>query len=263
MQWEDSAIVIGLRHHGESAVIVDLLTAERGRHMGFVHGGRSRRLRPVLQAGNSVRVNWQARQEGSLGTVALEPLRLRAAQMMESRASLHALNLVCALASLLPEREPQPMLAAMVETILDRLDGSDSPAAALVRLELAFLRELGFGLDLARCAVTGSSEDLAYVSPKTGRAVCRSAGEPYRDRVFALPRFLQCDDQDVTSTHDDLIAGFALTRHFLLRDVFAPRGLPMPACRDALVSALPEPQRPLQSDRDVSQTVLTTWRAIP
>lgn len=238
MQWADDAIVIGLRPHGETGVIVELLTQEHGRHKGFVHGGRSRRLRPVLQAGNAVRAQWQARTEEALGTVAIEPLRLRAAAVMQSAVTLQAGNHICTLLRLLPEREPHGLLFALAEAILTHIADRDDTAEGILRLELVVLRELGFGLDLTCCAVTGGLDDLAYVSPRTGRAVSRSAGEPYRDRILPLPAFLRGADAGPQPSPADLVAGFALTEHFLMRDVFGPRGLPLPACRTAYLAAV-------------------------
>lgn len=237
MEWRDDALVLGLKPHGETGTIVDVLTRERGRHLGFVQGGRSRRLRPVLQPGNSVVMTWRARVEEQLGTVTLEPLVSRAAWLMASVTALQGANLVCALLRLLPEREPQPAVHALAEAILDHLEDSVETPRAIVRLELALLAELGFGLDLSRCALTGSTEDLAFVSPRTGRAVTRQAGAPYRDRVLPLPGYL-LGAVAAQVTLAELEQGFALTEHFLLRDVLGPRGLPMPECRRAYVAAV-------------------------
>ena len=238
MQWSDDALVIGLRHHGETGAIVELLTAVRGRHLGFVHGGRSRRLRPVLQPGNSVRAVWQARTDEALGSMAIEALDLRAARIMASALSLHMVNLLCSLARLLPEREDQPELYAMMLGILHRSDEGDAVPADIVRFELTILRELGFGLDLDACAVTGESDDLAFVSPKTGRAVSRKAGEPFRERILLLPRFLLSDEPSDSPDPTEVASGFALTEHFLLRHVFGPRGQPLPDCRRSYLAAL-------------------------
>lgn len=238
MEWADDAIVIGLRQHGEAAVIAELLTEAHGRHKGYVHGGRSRRLRPVLQPGNRVRATWQSRQEESLGTLTLEPLMLRAAAVMDTALSLQAANQICALLRLLPEREPHGLLYAMADAILEHLTDRTGAAQALVRLELAMLRDLGFGLDLSRCAVTGAVEDLAYVSPRSGRAVTRAVGAAYSDRILVLPAFLHDDEAEPHPSRDALMQGFALTGHFLLRDVFRPRGLAMPDCRSAYLDAL-------------------------
>lgn len=236
MEWRDRAIVIGVRAHGESSAILHVLTASRGRHLGLVHGGRSRRMRPSLQAGNSVDVAWRARIEDQLGTFTVEPRTLRAARLLDSALALHALNHLCALAHLLPEREPHEPLHDQLAAILDHLEDRTATPAAIVRFELSLLQDLGFGLDLATCAATGTRDDLAYVSPKSGRAVCRSAGEPYRDRLLVLPDFLR-DDPDHVGP-EDLADGFRLAEHFLLRDVFTPRGLAMPDARQAYLRTL-------------------------
>ena len=236
MEWQDRGIVIGVRTHGESAAIVDVLTASRGRHLGLVHGGQSRRMRPCLQAGNTVDVTWRARIEEQLGTFAVEPRVQRAARLLDSGLALHALNHLCALVRLLPEREPHAPLYEQLDAMLDHLDDRDATPAAIVRFELGLLQDLGFGLDLATCAATGQRDDLAYVSPKSGRAVCRTAGEPYRARLLALPAFLR--DDAATAGPDELAAGFRLSEYFLLRDVFAPRGLAMPDARRAYLRAL-------------------------
>ncbi len=246
MEWADDAIVIGLRHHGEAAVIIELLTQERGRHKGYVHGGRSRRLRPVLQPGNRVRANWRSRQEEGLGQLTLEPLDLRAAAIMETPLSLQAANLVCALLRLLPEREPHGLIFAMADAILTHLSDLSGAAEAIVRLELTLLRDLGFGLDLSRCAVTGATEGLAYVSPRSGRAVTRAVGDNYSDRILVLPAFL-CEPTGEPPSIEALMQGFALTEHFLTRDVFMPRGAPVPDCRAAYLDRLSKALRPVPS----------------
>ena len=239
MQWTDEGIVIGVRRHGETSVILDLLTRTHGRHLGFVQGGRSRRLRPCLQPGNSVHAVWQARVEEQLGSFAVEPATLRAARVMASELALHAVNHLCALARLLPEREPHDGLFAEIEAILADVDDRRRTPAAIVRFELSLLTELGFGLDLERCAATGTRDDLAYVSPKSGRAVSRPAGEPYRDRLLALPLFLRDSAQAPTAA--DVNAGFRLAAFFLLRDVFEPRQQPLPIARAAYIRAIDRP----------------------
>jgi DNA repair protein RecO (recombination protein O) len=243
MDWTDEAVVIGLRRHGETGVIVELLTRQRGRHLGFVHGGRSRRLRPVLQQGNSVHARWQARTEDLLGTMVLEALDLRAARLMATALSLQAVNLLCSLARLLPERQTETELFDLLQTILDQCDDRSTAPAAVVHFELAVLRELGFGLDLDRCAVTGRAEGLAYVSPKTGRAVSLEAGHAYRDRILALPSFL-LEDRAPIPGEDDLRAGFALTEHFLMKHVYGPQGRMVPDCRRAYVAAVFATEQP-------------------
>ena len=243
MEWCDEGLVIGVRTYGETSVILDLLTPERGRHLGMVLGGRSRRLRPLLQPGNSLMATWRARIDEHLGTFTVETLRMRAGQIMESAAALHALNHLCAMVRLLPERDPHPDLYRTFEDMLDRLDDRAGMPPMMVRFELLMLTELGFGLDLERCGATGTREDLAFVSPRTGRAVCRLAGTPYRDRILALPAFLMAGESDPRPesarqpvSQEDLRQGFLLTEHFLKRDVFAPRGLEMPIDRQAYLT---------------------------
>lgn len=236
MEWSDDAVVLGARRHGETAVILEALTRDHGRHLGLVHGGRSRRMRPCLQPGNGVAVTWQSRIEDQLGTFAVEPRALRAARVLDSALALHAVNHLCVLMHLLPEREPHPDLFNRLVVILDRLDDRDDTPAMVARLELALLAGLGFGLDLDRCASTGTRDDLAYVSPRTGRAVCREAGDPYRDRMLPLPAFLRNETAAVAA--GDVEAGFRLLDHFMRRDVLAPRGLDRGDARRSYLRAL-------------------------
>ncbi len=240
----DEAVVLGVRRHGETAVVLEALTRTHGRHVGIVHGGRSRRLRPTLQPGNGVSVTWRARVEDQLGSFAVEARAFRAARAFESGLALHAINHLCALMHLLPEREPEPDLHDRLAAILDRADDRVEAPAMIARLELALLARLGFGLDLARCAATGGTDDLVYLSPKTGRAVCRTAGEPYRDRMLPLPAFLR--DEAAPVGEGDVEAGFRLLDHFMRRDVYAPRGLDGEAARRAYLRALAIPT-PAQS----------------
>lgn len=245
MDWRDEGVVIGVRRHGETSVILELLTLDRGRHLGMVLGGRSRRLRPLLQPGNTVLASWRARLDEHMGTFSVEASRMRAADLMGRARALHALNYLCILARLLPERDPHPGLYARFVHLLDGLSIGAPVSAPLVRFELQALAELGFGLDLSCCAATGRRDDLIFVSPRSGRAVSREAGAPYRDRLLALPTFLVGDDEGDDERHDpvgnaDLAAGFRLTEFFLTRDVFGARGLPLPEPRGAyLASALP------------------------
>ncbi|HEX4767457.1 MAG TPA: DNA repair protein RecO [Lichenihabitans sp.] len=239
MEWCDEGVVIGIRRHGETSVIVELLTPARGRHLGMVLGGRSRRLRPVLQPGNSVVANWRARLDDHMGHYTVEALRLRAAGIIDDALALHALNHLCVLVRLLPERDPHPALHDDLAALLDRLGERETLPAMIVRFELRLLADLGFGLDLDRCAATGRCDDLAYVSPRTGRAVSRAAGAPYRDRILALPSFLTASaDGPAALGVPDLQAGFRLTEYFLKRNVFAPRGLALPDARRAYLAAL-------------------------
>jgi DNA repair protein RecO (recombination protein O) len=243
MEWQDQGIVIGARRLGETSVILEVFTQVHGRHLGVVRGGRSRRLRAVLQPANEVMVTWKARIDDHMGSFVIEPLHMRAAEVMARAVSLHAVNHLCALARLLPERDPHIALQGRFLGLLAGLDARADLGADLVRFELALLAELGFGLDLSRCAVSGRREDLAFVSPKTGRAVSRVAGAPYRDRILVLPPFLAAEAVEADATMaevslDDLFAGFRLTEYFLRRNVFGPRGLDMPDARRAYLAAL-------------------------
>ena len=233
MEWRDEGLIIGLKRHGETSVIAEAFTRLHGRHLGVVRGGRSHRMQPLLQPGNSVEIVWRARIEEHLGTFVLEPVHLRAAAIMDSGLALQGVNLLGACLRLLPERDPHEALYETAALVADHLADTRIAPALMARLELAILQELGFGLDLTECAATGSRDDLVYVSPKSGRAVSREAGLPWRDRLLALPAFLRGDSPGTPVTRDDIAAGFALTGYFLERDVFSPRGLPMPESRRA------------------------------
>lgn len=238
MEWIDEGIVLGLRRHGEGSVIAELLTRAHGRHLGLVRGGTSARMRPVLQPGNSVRAVWRARLDEHLGTYALEGLTLRAAKVLTASHAVYGVTHLASLARLLPERDPHEAMYEMLEAALHDLDDPRHAAIRVARFELAILAELGFGLDLSSCAATGSTEELIYVSPKSGNAVSRSAGEPWRDRLLRLPAFLR-DDAGATDalTDEDLRDGFALTGRFLMRHVLEPRGQTHSDARDGFIAA--------------------------
>ncbi len=229
MEWRDEGLVIGVRRHGESSVILEALTRAHGRHLGLVRGGRSRRMAPVLQPGNSVDLVWRARLEEHLGAYAVEPTRSRAALALADPCALAGLNWLTALLRLTPEREPHPALYEAASVVADHLGAPAAARALMARLELELLGELGFGLDLGSCAATGATDDLCYVSPKSGRAVSRAAGAPWAARLLALPAFLK--DASAPPDESALADGFALTGYFLERDVFAPRGLALPEAR--------------------------------
>jgi DNA repair protein RecO (recombination protein O) len=231
MDWQDRGLIIGVRKHGETSVILEVLTEGHGRHMGLVRGGRSRTLQPIMQAGNSVALTWRARLEEHLGTFVVEGERLRAARLMQSALGLHGLHHLTGLLRLLPERDPHAELWRFAEVLADRLEDGARAPVLMLRFELALLADLGFGLDLSECTLTGATEDLVYVSPKSGRAVGRVPGEPWRDRLLPLPNFLLVDEQDADA--DQLADAFHLLGHFLTRDVLAPRGLAIGASRSA------------------------------
>jgi DNA repair protein RecO (recombination protein O) len=237
MQWTDEGVVLSVRPHGETAAVVELLTRQHGRHLGLVHGGRSRKLRPVLQIGNHVDATWTARLSEQLGHITLELRRGFAAEVLDDAAALAGLTSICTLARLLPERDPHANLYEVTLFLLGFLDDASVWPALMVRWELALLDELGFGLDLSSCAATGSKDDLIYVSPRTGRAVSAVAGEPYRDRLLTLPSFLKGRTQGDLAI-EDLEAGFALTGHFLDLHVLRPRETALPEARSRALGSL-------------------------
>jgi DNA repair protein RecO (recombination protein O) len=244
MQWTDDGIVIGTRRHGETSLIVELMTRAHGRHLGLVRGGRGRRLRPVLQAGNSITTTWRARLDEHLGYYAVEPMVDRAGRLMESAAAIYGIQATAALLRLLPEREAHPRLHEFAVAILEAFDEPMLAAGLIARLEVLILEDLGFGLDLDACAVTGSNDDLAYVSPKTGRAVTRSAGEPYHGRLLALPPFLLASPSAPAPSPGEVAAAFRLTGYFLARHVYEPRGIAIPEARATFVAWLERTANP-------------------
>lgn len=237
MEWRDEGVILSVRRHGETSAIAEILTAAHGRCLGLVRGGRSRALRPVLQTGNEVEVAWRARLEEQLGTYILEPLVLRAGVVMVEPFRLAGLATLAGLAQLLPEREPHRRIYEAMRLVLAAMEQDNVWPALLVRWELGLLEELGFGLDLGRCAVTGASDDLAFVSPRTGRAVSAGVGAPYRDRLFRLPEFLK---EPAAAAPADIVEGLRITGHFLDRHVFGPRGIRAPEQREWIIRALAE-----------------------
>jgi DNA repair protein RecO (recombination protein O) len=236
MDWSDEGIFLGAKPLGEANAVAELFTLGHGRHLGLVRGGRSRRLRPLLQPGNRLRVTWRARLSEHLGGFNLELIEAHAARVLDDAAALAAIGSLAGLARLLPERDPHPQLYAAALHVLGAFDASRLWPALLVRWELLLLQDLGFGLDLGECAATGGDTDLVYVSPRSGRAVSREAGQPYDAKLLKLPAFLR--DDDVGAGESDLLAGFALTGYFLERDVLAPHGLAMPQARERLIGLL-------------------------
>jgi DNA repair protein RecO (recombination protein O) len=231
MDWTDEGIVLATRPHGESAAIAEVLTAVHGRHLGVVRGGAARRLAPVLQPGAQVHLTWRARLDGHLGSYTVEPGRARAAQVLGDPDRLAALAALCALAAFaLPEREPQPLLYPLTCALADRLADGGDWFGDYLRWERALLDQTGFGLDLGSCALTGATEGLAFVSPRTGRAVTASAGAAWADRLLPLP--LALIDPAAPASRADMAAGLRTTGHFLTQ-VLAPAlgDRPLPAAR--------------------------------
>jgi DNA repair protein RecO (recombination protein O) len=239
MDWRDEGILLTARRHGESAAIVEVFTAAHGRHAGVVRGGAGRRMAPVLQPGALLAVEWSARLEEHIGAFRVDPVSTRAAVLMGDRAALAALGAMTALiAATMPERDSHPELYARSRDLLAALGSAPDWPARYAAWELALLAELGFGLDLASCAATGSREDLVWVSPKSGRAVSRTAGAPWADRLLALPAFLR-EAWEASPPRAEIAAALALTGYFLEARI-AP-GLPreaLPAARARAVEAI-------------------------
>lgn len=239
MEWQSDGLILNTRKHGESSVIVDVLTRDRGRHTGLVRGGRSRTMRPVLQAGNLVSVVWRARLENHLGVFTADPHRMIVAGIIDDVYRLAALTTITTLASILPEREPHPRIYDASLLLIEHIDDDDIWPALLVKWEMGLLEELGFGLDLKQCAVTGGTEQLTHVSPRTGRAVSAHEAEPWKDKLLALPAFVSGKALDVQ--RGDVAAGLRLTGHFLARHIFEPRGISAPEQRNRIVKWLEHP----------------------
>jgi len=236
MEWRDEGLIIGVRRHGEGSVIVEAMTRAHGRHLGLVRDGRSARLRAALQPGNTVGLTWRARLDEHLGSFAVEPLSLRAGRLMESALALAGINYLAALMRVLPERDPHEALYEAASLIADALDEAMLAPTLVARFEAQILAECGFRLDLSRCAATGATERLIYVSPKSGRAVSAEAGAPWRDRLLPLPSFLRDRaPPEAQPSADEIADGFRLTGFFLARDLFALRGEPLPDSRAAFL----------------------------
>ncbi len=241
MDWRDEGTLIAVRPHGETSAIAEIFTRAHGLHSGVVRGGASRRLAPHLQPGTRLDVSWRARLETQIGVFSVEPHRARAG-ILADRLGLLGLNAICALLRVtLAERHAHPGLYARTEALFDALDapaGSGLPAwsADYLRWEMRLLEDLGFGLDLSRCAVSGTREDLVFVSPKTGRAISRAAAGEWADRLFALPQVLLGQGGLMPGEAGD---GLRITGHFLERAAGEMAHRPLPAARGRLTEALP------------------------
>ena len=237
MEWRDEGIILGTRRHGETSAILEVMTRGHGRHLGMVRGGRSRRMQPILQPGNRVEVTWRARLDEHLGLYQVEPVELCAARLFDSACAVFGLQTLVGHLRLLPERDPHGVLYEMFLLLLEHLDEPASAGELVVRFELLVLDELGFGLDLERCAATGTRDDLVYVSPKSGRAVSRAAGMPWADRMLALPGFLR-RGSGVRADPAALEEAFRLTGFFFARHVYEPRGMAPDEARNGFIGAL-------------------------
>jgi DNA repair protein RecO (recombination protein O) len=238
MEWQDDGLVLAARAHGENDAILTALTFEHGRHLGLVRGGAGRRARPLLQPGNRLQLTWKARLPEHLGGFTLEPVRLFGARLLDDPLRLAALASATALLEqVLPEREPHPRLFAGLLKLLEAMLDDPRWLETYARFELVLLQELGFALDLEACAVTGATDDLAFVSPRTGRAVSRAAAGDLAPRLLPLPAFLR---GDVPAMFSEILAGLRLSGHFLAKQAFAPADRPLPAARERLTTLVRE-----------------------
>ncbi len=237
MEWRDEGIILGTRRHGETSAILEVMTRAHGRHLGLVRGGRSRKQQPVLQPGNRVELQWRARLDEHLGVFQVDAIELNAARLFDRAVSVFGLQTIAAHLRLLPERDPHAGLYEALNVVMGHLEEPSFAAELIVRFELMVLEELGFGLDLERCAATGATHDLAYVSPKTGRAVSRDAGEPWADKMLTLPPFLAAS-RGRPADMGGIDAAYRLTGFFLARHVYEPRGMTEPEARAGFVAAL-------------------------
>ncbi len=234
MEWREEGLLLAVRRHGESAAIIEVLTEGHGRHAGIVRGGGSRKMAAILQPGAQLDATWRARLEDHLGTFTIEPLKSRA-HLMSDKLTLAGLNALTALLSYaLPEREAHATLYRQTVTVLDMMDGEFWPLAYL-RWELSLLDELGFGLDLSRCAVTGAETDLTYISPKSGRAVATGGAGDWADKLLPFSPALTGKSADPV----DIAAGLKVTGHFLSTRLAPALGAkPIPQARQRLVELL-------------------------
>jgi DNA repair protein RecO (recombination protein O) len=237
VEWQDDAFVLSARAHGETGAIVELLTEQRGRFAAHVAGAASRKMKPFLLPGARVLAAYRARTSENLGSAQIEPVGEGPSALFDDPLALAGLSAAAAVAQgALPEREPHPGAFAAFEALVAAFALDEIWPAVFVRFEAGLLDELGFGLDLSRCAATGVLDDLIYVSPKSGRAVSREAGLPYHDRLLTLPPFLLSSQGGLAD--GDVGSGFALTGHFLEQFVFAPLNRPLPPARVWLIEKL-------------------------
>ena len=238
MRSETQAIICALRSHGEHGAIVRMMTPGQGLVAAYVRGARGRRMRPVLMAGNVVQAQLSARTENQLPQAAIELVHSRGPLLSEPLPAAAIEWATVLTATALPEGQPYPQLFQALEGLLDAIEAAPSAngwGTALVRYELLMLAELGFGLDLDRCAVSGSNDNLVAVSPKSGRAVSAAEAEPYAGKLLALPRFVR---EGGRGSWTEIADGLELTGHFLLRDVLTDRVRPVADARQRLVDRL-------------------------
>lgn len=241
MDWRDEGVILAARRFGETSVILDVLTRDHGRHAGVVRGGASRKLAPVLQPGNQVDVEWRARLEDHLGSFRVELLKSRSG-IMADRGRLAALGSICALMVFaMPDRMEMARIYDQTIDLVEFLNSGEPWQTDYARWELMLLEELGFGLDLGSCAATGGTQELVFVSPKSGRAVSRSAGEPYADKMLNLPDFLRLEGGNASV--EDVLSALKTTGYFLERWLAPSLGnRPLPDARGRLVGVLTKAQ---------------------
>ena len=235
MEWRDEALILATRPLGENSKIVEVMTPNEGRASGLVRGARSKTMRAMIQPGNRVEATWRGRLEDQLGTLSLELIEARSGLVMDSAWGAFGVGAMASLLAFLPERDPHPRLYAAANALIAAFALPRAAGEAGVRFELIVLDEFGYGLDLGRCAATGQTDDLLYVSPRTGRAVSRVPGAAYADRLLRLPPFLS---GDAVCDADSLMEGFRLTGHFLAAHVTALANRPLPEPRERFVRAV-------------------------
>lgn len=242
MEFHEEAFVLSARGHGDTGAVVDLLTETHGRHTAYVAGGASRKMKPHLQAGARVIVDYRARTSDHLGSARLEPVGQGPSALFDDALALHGLAAATAVAQgALPEREAHPGTFLAFEALMAAFSIPEIWPAVFVRFEAGLLEDLGFGLDLGSCAVTGTLDDLIWVSPRTGRAVSSDAGQPYADKLLKLPPFMLGAQAGLAE--GDVGDGLALTGHFLEQFVFHPQNRPLPAARVWMIDKLSEAAR--------------------
>lgn len=238
MDWQGEGYILSVRKHGETSAIIEVLTRDMGRHAGLVRGGIGRKLRPVLQPGNKVQLEWRARLSEHLGSFSVEALTSRAAEIMDDRMALSALNAACAIArETLPEREAHPLVYDAFKILLNNMENPEIWPALFVQWEAGLLRAMGYGLDLSSCAATGVNDNLTHVSPRSGRAVSASAAEPYLDKLYPLPSFM-IGQPFVTPV--DVYNGLSLTGYFLETRVQWGVNKTLPEARAQMIARLIE-----------------------
>jgi len=242
MEWQDQGIVLSASRHGEADALLEVMTKSHGRARGFIKGGLGRRNKASLQAGNSLSLTWRSRLETNLGRFSVELVHSPLGSMMGDGARLSALAAACAVVgSAMTERETHQSVYESLEAVIRLLEHEGGSvavwAAALARLELGILTELGYGLDLSECASTGATEDLVYISPKSGRAVSTAAGLPYKGKLLDLPPFLLPGGPRLSSAQEAVDA-MKLTGFFLDRNVWVVRGKGQPGARERLFASL-------------------------